>query len=52
MDRQHLRELLDEYSLEEIIENSDVEVIDALEYMYTYGILDLSWSNGKTEEQG
>lgn len=50
MDRQHLRELLDEYSLEEIIENSDVEVLDALEYMLTYGILDLSWSNGKTEE--
>lgn len=51
MDRQHLKELLEDYTLEEIIELSDVEVIDALEYMMTYNILDLSWSRNDEAEE-
>lgn len=50
MGREHLRELLEDFTLEEIIENSNVEVIDALEYMVTYGILNLDWSNGDKPE--
>lgn len=49
MDRQHLRELLDDYSLEEIIEASDVEVIDALELLINYNIINVEWSDGSTE---
>lgn len=50
MDRARLRELLDDYTLEEIIENSDLEVIDALEYMVTYGIITLRSEDGEAEE--
>lgn len=45
MDRTRLKELLEVYTFEEIIELSDVEVLDALEYMVTYNILDLSWAD-------
>lgn len=41
MDRAKLKLLLDDYTLEEIIEQSDVEVLDALEYLVSYGIIDL-----------
>jgi len=50
--REKLKLLLDEYTIEEILELSDVEPLDALEYMVTYSIIDLEWSDGKTEEQG
>lgn len=50
MDREKLKLLLDDYSLEEIIENSDMEVIDALELMVTYGIINLEWEHGTPEK--
>lgn len=50
MDRARLKLLLEDYTLEEIIEQSDVEVIDALEYMVTYGIIRID--NGTPEDEG
>jgi hypothetical protein len=51
MDRARLKELLDDYTLEEIIENSDIEVIDALEYMVSYGIITIDWNDNGTAEE-
>lgn len=45
MDRQQLKLLLEDYTLEEIIEANDLEVIDALELLLTYNIINLDWTN-------
>ncbi len=41
MPRQKLKLLLKDYSMEEILELNDMEAIDGLELLITYGALDL-----------
>lgn len=40
--RLKLRQLLKDYSIEEILERGEIEPIDALEYLIVYGALDLN----------